>query len=168
MSIGPPCVIDDEPGNVLWVFTIHGIPPHEHPAVLGFLAPQFSPLALPMALQQPLQVAKVLFEEPAPVPRGSEHTGILRPAPDWFEPLHGPEEVIGALKALTLCTPREELDTGREPLILLVVGVAHLTLAERIAVDLLLNAHYVCSPYEARDVFRLSDRVVSIDKDNII
>ena len=168
MSIGPPCVIDDEPGNVLWVFTIQGIPPHEHPAVLGFLAPQFSPLALPMALQQPSQVAKVLFEEPVPVPRGCEHTGILLPAPDWFELLHGLEEVIGALKALTFATPREELTTGREPLILLVVGVAHLTLAESIAVDLLLNAHYVCSPYEARDVFRLGDRVVSIDKDNIL
>ena len=168
MSIGPPCVIDDEPGNVLWVFTIQGIPPHEHPAVLGFLAPQFSPLALPMALQQPSQVAKVLFEEPVPVPRGCEHTGILQPAPDWSELLHDPEEVISALKALTPATPREELARGREPLILLIVGVAHLTLAERIAVDLLLNAHYVCSPYEARDVFRLGDRVVGIDKDNII
>ena len=164
MSIGPPCVIDDEPGNVLWVFTIQGIPPHEHPAVLGFLAPQFSPLALPMTLQQPSQVAKVLFEEPVPVPRGCEHTGILLPAPDWFELLHGLEEVIGALKALALAMRREELDTSREPLILLVVGVAHLTLAESIAVDLLINAHYVCSPYEARDVFRLGDR----DEDNII
>ena len=112
-----------------------------------------------MALQQPSQVAKVLFEEPVPVPRGCEHTGILLPAPDWFELLHGLEEVIGALKAITLATPREELDTGREPLILLVVGVAHLTLAVSIAVDLHLNAHYVCSPYEARDVFRLRDRV---------
>ena len=141
MSISPPCIIDDEPGNVLWVFPIQGIPPHEHPAVLGFLAPQFSPLALPMALQQPSQVAKVLFEETVPVPRGCEHTGILLPAPDWFELLHGLEEVIGALKALTLATPREELDTGREPLILLVVGVAHLTLAESHAVDLLHIAH---------------------------
>ena len=159
MSLGPPCVIDDEPGNVLWVFTIQGIPPHEHPAVLGFLAPQFSPLALPMARQQPSLVAKVLFEEPVPVPRGCDHTGILLPAPDWFELLHDLEEVIRALKALTPARPREELARGREPLILLIVGVAHLILAERIAVDLLLNAHYVCSPYEARDVFRPGDRV---------
>ena len=102
-----------------------------------------------MALQQPSQVAKVLFEEPVPVPRGCEHTGILLPAPDWFELLHDLEEVIGALKARTLATPREELDTGRKHLILLVVGVAHLTLAESIAVGLLLNALYVCIPYEA-------------------
>ena len=47
----------------------------------------------------------------------------------------------GALKALALAMRREELDTSREPLILLAVGVAHLTLAESHAVDILHNAH---------------------------
>ena len=94
-----------------------------------------------------------------PVAVATPNGHLSRPFP--FLLLHDREEVIGALKALTPATPREELARGREPLILLVVGVAHLTLAERIAVDLLLNAHYVCSPYEARDVF-VSATVLSV------